>query len=142
MLKALLNKLNEAGGLISIISLLLSIFIWFSTGSIKRSIIQKRQIKEYKTAKRSSVKRLKSIAASIQSDSLFDNAIKVELLTEINALVKYKGFIDFNSWLYIYQLNWILRRSTISEKNANRTVSLIASLCGRMDVEPVNKEMG
>lgn len=97
MLKALLNKLNEAGGLISIISLLLSIFIWFSTGSIKRSIIQKRQIKEYKTAKRSSVKRLKSIAASIQSDSLFDNAIKVELLTVINALVKYKGFIDFNS---------------------------------------------
>jgi len=138
---AFLGFLNLYGGLIGAVSLGLSILISVTTGNIKRTIIQARQLKEYKSEKRAAVKQLKEIVASIELDQLYDNAIKTELLIEINKLLKYKGFIDFHCKIYIFQINRILNSSAINEKNSKRIVSYVAKLCGRMSVDPVNKEM-
>jgi len=84
--------LNYYGGLIGAVSLVLSIIIYVTTGNIKRDMIQSRQIKEYRSGKRASVNHLKEIVASMEMDQLYDNAIKVELLAEINKLLNIKFF--------------------------------------------------
>lgn len=137
-----LNLLNEYGGLVSFISLIFSIIIFVVTGNIKRSIIQKRQFIEYKREKRIAVKHLEELVASIECDQLFDNGIKKDLLIEINKLLKYKGFIDFHGRYYVFRINHILAKNHIESKNSDQIVALVAKLCGRMSVDPVNKEMG
>ena len=93
---AVVSCLNYYGGLIGAVSLVLSVIIYVTTGNIKRDMIQSRQIKEYRGDKRASVKHLKEIAASMEMDQLYDNAMKVELLAEINKLLKYKVFLDIH----------------------------------------------
>ncbi len=138
---SILGILNEYGGLIGLVSLLFSFFIWITTGNIKKSIAQYRQINENRGNKRHAVKHLSEITASIDKDGIYDNAIKLELLMETNKLLKYKAFLDFPSRCYIYKINWILKSNSISSKNADQIVSLVAKLCGRMYVEPVNTEV-
>lgn len=138
---AVISCLNYYGGLIGAVSLALSIIISVTTGNIKRNMIQSRQIKEYRSDKRASVNHLKEIAASMEMDQLYDNAMKVELLAEINKLLKYKVFLDVHCKYYIFQINWILNSNSINEKNASKIVSYVAKLCGRMSVDPVNKEV-
>ena len=133
--------LNYYGGLIGAVSLVLSIIIYVTTGNIKRDMIQSRQIKEYRSGKRASVNHLKEIVVSMEMDQLYDNAIKVELLAEINKLLKYKVFLDVHCKYYIFQINRILNSNSINEKNASRIVSYVAKLCGRMSVDPVNREV-
>lgn len=138
---AVISCLNYYGGLIGAVSLALSIIISVTTGNIKRNMIQSRQIKEYRSDKRASVNHLKEIAASMEMDQLYDNAMKVELLAEINKLLKYKVFLDVHCKYYIFQINWILNSNSINEKNVSKIVSYVAKLCGRMSVDPVNKEV-
>lgn len=138
---AILSGLNKYGGLISFISLLLSIFIWWTTGNIRKTIIQKRQYQEYKLDKQAAVKHLGEINASIELDKLYDNGMKTELLKEINKLLKYKGFIDYHCRYYIFRINRILAASRLSEKNVNQVTAFVAKLCGRMSVDPVNKDI-
>ena len=138
---AVVSCLNYYGGLIGAVSLVLSVIIYVTTGNIKRDMIQSRQIKEYRGDKRASVKHLKEIAASMEMDQLYDNAMKVELLAEINKLLKYKVFLDIHCKYYIFQINRMLKSNSINGKNVSRIVSYVAKLCGRMSVDPVNKEV-
>lgn len=142
MWKSFLDYLNLYGGLVGLISLFFSIFISITTGNIKRSIIQKRQFNEYKREKKTSIKNIKEVVASIDSDQIYDNRSKSELLIEINKLLKYKGFIDLYSRYYVFRLNQILKSDCITSKNVHKIVSYTSKLCGRMSVDPVNKEVG
>ena len=137
----ILNTFNQYGGLIGFVSLGFSVIIWVITGNIKKTIIQNRQLKEYRNDKQTAVQHLNEIAASIELDQLYDNKMKTELLVELNKLLKYKGFIDWKCRYYIFRINHLLDKASITSKNSNEIVTCLAKLCGRMYVEPVDTEM-
>lgn len=100
------------------------------------------EIEEYKGGKKQAVKKLSELASSIDADGLFDNQMKTELLQEINRLLKYKVFVDSYARWYIWRINHTLQKTTINKKNADKIVSYVAKLCGRMSVDPVNQKVG
>ena len=142
MWNSFLQLLNLYGGLIGLISLVLTMLISFTTGNIKRNITQVKQLKQYKSGKQASISHLKEIAASIKMDQIYDNDIKTELLMETNKLLKYEVFLDAHCKYYIFRINWILRKNSINQKNAHQIVSYVAKICGRMSVNPVRKDIG
>ncbi len=141
MLDSLLTFFNQIGGLISLVSLVFSIVIWYATGNIKKSIRQSKEIEEYKGGKKQAVKKLSELSSSIDKDRLFDNRMKTELLQEINRLLKYKVFVDGQTRWYIWRINRTLKKAAINEKNADKIVSYVAKLCGRMSVDPVDQKV-
>lgn len=142
MLNSLLEFFNRIGGLVSLFSLMFSVIIWYATGNIKKSIRQSKEIEEYKGGKKRAIKKLSELASSIEADKLYDNKMKTELLQEVNRLLKYKVFVDWHARWYIWRINCILKNTTINKKNADKIISYVAKLCGRMSVDPVDKKVG
>lgn len=138
----MLSTLNLFGGLISLVSLLVSVVIWYTTGNIKKSVIQSREIDGYKGGKKQAIKKLSELASSIEADNIRDNRIKTELLQEVNRLSRYKVFLDLRARWYIWRINVELQSSSINNNNADKIVSYVAKLCGRMSVDPVDKKVG
>lgn len=138
----MLEFLNLFGGLVGLLSLLLSIVIWYTTGNIKKSVIQSREIEGYKGGKKQAVKKLSELASSMEADNIQDNRMKTELLQEVNRLSRYKVFLDWRARWYIWRINATLKSSSINDENVDRIVSYVARLCGRMSVDPVDKKVG
>lgn len=141
-MKEVLEFLNLFGGLVGILSLVLSIVIWYTTGNIKKSVIQSREIEGYKGGKKQAIKKLSELSSSIEADNIRDNRIKTELLQELNRLSKYKVFLDWRARWYIWCINATLKSSSINNTNADKIVSYVAKLCGRMSVDPVDQKVG
>lgn len=141
-MKQMLEFLNLFGGLVGLLSLLLSIVIWYTTGNIKKSVIQSREIEGYKGGKKQAVKKLSELASSMEADNIQDNRMKTELLQEVNRLSRYKVFLDWRARWYIWRINATLKSSSINDENVDRIVSYVARLCGRMSVDPVDKKVG
>lgn len=141
-MKETLEFLNLFGGLVSIVSLVISVVIWYTTGNIKKSVIQAREIEGYKGGKKQAIKKLNELSSSISADNIQDNRMKSELLQEVNRLSKYKVFLDWQARWYIWCINATLKSSSISDENVDKIVFYVAKLCGRMSVDPVDKKVG
>ena len=88
------NWLNCYGGLISTISLFLSIFIYIKTGQIKNNIKNLLNHDNYEKRRNQAKKKLEGLLESIEQDNIFDDKLLGEINREIASLEHFSVFFD------------------------------------------------
>lgn len=86
--------LNDVGGLISLIGIVLSILITIKTGQIKRSVKNLLDHNQYMKQKSICREKLEGLLKSITEDNLFDNGIVGEISREVATLTHYEVYFD------------------------------------------------
>ncbi|MDU0323189.1 hypothetical protein RWZ02_10910 [Clostridium butyricum] len=121
--------LNSIGGLISIVSLAVSIFIYVKTGQIKNNIKNLLNHDKYINQQDTSKERFSSIVDSITKDDIFDINIIRDITCEIALLEHYSVFFDNKTKRNIKRLKKILKND-ISDIKRDKLVVEISKVIG------------
>lgn len=121
--------LNSIGGLISLVSLGLSIFIYIKTGQIKNNIKNLLNHDKYIKQQEKSKEHLSGILNSITKDNIFDISIIKEIICEIALLEHYSVFFDKKTKRHIKGIKKILKKD-ISDIKCNKLILEISKVIG------------
>lgn len=130
------NGLNCYGGLISAISLLLSIFIYIKTGQIKNNIKNLLNHDNYEKRRNQAKKKLEGLLESIEQDNIFDDKLLGEISREIAALEHFSVFFDRKTKKNINLLKKQLNQNyELIKKEKHNLIISINKLIGDLEVK-------
>lgn len=130
------NWLNCYGGLISTISLFLSIFIYIKTGQIKSNIKNLLNHDNYEKRKNQAKKKLEGVLESIEKDEIFDDKLLGEINREIAALEHFSVFFDRKTKKNINLLKKQLNQKyELIEKGKHNLIIIINKVIGDLEVK-------
>lgn len=133
---ALNDTLNYCGGLISTISFIVSIVIFFKTGQIKKSIKNLLNHEKYSSQKQKVQSNLQGILDSIQKDDIFDEKLLGEIYREIAALEHYTIFFDRKMSKNMKNMQKILKKE-YSNIRKDEIVFAVNKVLGDLDINEV-----
>lgn len=138
MINIITKTLNEYGGLISLISLIFSIFLALMTGNIKKNI---KLILEHKDLNRqrskiqkSLEKNIQSICQNIQDDKLFDISIISEIEDVIGILDQHKKILPLKIRIELRYVQHELRKN-IADINQELLCKKLSHIKGSLKYE-------
>lgn len=130
------NWLNCYGGLISTISLFLSIFIYIKTGQIKSNIKNLLNHDNYERRRNQAKKKLEGVLESIEKDNIFDDKLLGEINREIAALEHFSVFFDRKTKKNINLLKKQLNQNyELIEKEKHNLIIIINKVIGDLEVK-------
>lgn len=130
------NWLNCYGGLISTISLFLSIFIYIKTGQIKNNIKNLLNHDNYEKRRNQAKKKLEGLLESIEQDDIFDDKLLGEINREIAALEHFSVFFDRKTKKNINLLKKQLNQNyELIKKEKHNLIIAINKLIGDLEVK-------
>lgn len=131
------NKwLNSYGGLISTISFIVSVFIYFKTGQIKKSIKSLLSHEKYNDQKKKAKMNLQGILESIEKDNIFDEKLLGEIHREISALEHYTVFFDRKMNKNMKDIQKVLKNN-FSDIKKEEIIITINKILGDLDISEV-----
>lgn len=133
---ALNDALNYCGGLISTVSFIVSIVIFFKTGQIKKSIKNMLNYEKYSNQKQKTQDNLQGILESIREDDIFDEKLLGEIHREIAALEHYTIFFDRKTSKNMKSMQKILKKE-YSKIRRDEIVVAINKVLGDLDINEV-----
>ena len=130
------NWLNCYGGLISTISLFLSIFIYIKTGQIKNNIKNLLNHDNYEKRRNQAKKKLQGLLESIEQDNIFDDKLLGEINREIASLEHFSVFFDRKTKKNINLLKKQLNQNyELIKKEKHNLIIAINKLIGDLEVK-------
>jgi hypothetical protein len=130
------NWLNCYGGLISTISLFLSIFIYIKTGQIKNNIKNLLNHDNYEKRRNQAKKKLEGLLESIEQDNIFDDKLLGEINREIASLEHFSVFFDRKTKKNINLLKKQLNQNyELIKKEKHNLIIAINKLIGDLEVK-------
>lgn len=135
---------NFCGGLISTISFIVSILIFFKTGQIKKNIKNMLSHDKYVVKRKAANKNLEGILASIEKDKIFDNRILGEIHREISSLEHYSIFFDIKMQRNMKSMKRLLEKYNKNYNNKNKNdilrhefIMAINKILGDLDIDDI-----
>ncbi|MCL2187523.1 MAG: hypothetical protein FWC16_06715 [Defluviitaleaceae bacterium] len=110
-MEAIKYTLNEYGGIISLLGLLMSVFIYIRAGRVKK-IVQEKLSKNVFVEKKGDIgKALKGIIKSINEDDIYDNNIFSDIKVQITMIEKFPSATNKKIKKAIKKINQALSSS-------------------------------
>lgn len=129
------KELNIYGGLVGLISLIMTIFIYFRTGQIKKNIKNLLSHENYLVKKKKGKKDLQSIVDSINEDEIYDQRLLGEISKTISIIDRYALFLDVKTKKNIKNIRKLLSADINELEKRNEMIICLNEIIGALEVD-------